>query len=122
MKIDFYKDSDGCCNAKLHGQDVTSNEIIVALFYDFVSDEHLDESLSELKQYLNGDVQEFEFGDNTNIEIDGDFSILSSEFARSKKYKLRTTELFRALEKWKKFRVEAGNNKTKTVDIQVVDS
>lgn len=117
MDIEFFTDEKGTHNVRFPGDAYANNEVILGVFYDCFTLDHLKKSISDIEEVLNGKLDFFEFGDGVDVELEGQHTILRAALVKSKAYRLKTVELKNVLELWVKFHEERKPHMAKTISI-----
>ncbi len=117
MEIEFFTDENGAPNVRFPGDAYASNEVILGVFYDCFTLDHLKKSINDLDDVLNGKQDIFEFGDGVDIELEGQYTILRAAQVKSKTYKVKTLELKNVLNLWVIFQEGKSPNATKRVKL-----
>lgn len=123
MKIEFFTDNEGVHNVRFPGDAYASNEAILIIFYDHYSKYDADYLFKGIDSVLKGEEEIFEFGDGVDGELDSQFAILKRSSIKSRTYKLKTSELKRAIEKWLRFKECDKPNAVEAIilDAEVID-
>ena len=130
MRIEFFTDDDGAANVRFPGEGHASNEVILTIFYDNAMEGQARSLFEDAGKVRKGELpiseqESYGFGDYIDGTLSADYCILENihDLIKSNKYRVRTSDLIKALRRWHEFRKRRTPRASEIIEIdaEVID-